>query len=472
MTTMVRKGTRMAEEETPTSAEAEESHELAVAPIGRLVGKYSRITMQGMIAQIIMVILEGLIMGNGLGAEGLACVGIIMSVEYINLAFGSLFSTAVPTVVGNAFGAGDHDAAQHAFSQGFWLTLYTGVIILVIFEVFTAQLATFFGATPEILDDCVAGIRTFGVLLPFTIMGQMITSVMRVDEKPQQSANIWTVAAVVAITWLALSTFVFGFGVAGAGVYYGLSIGFMSVGLFWYFGNRSDLHIDAKDARLDWSTCGQIIKIGTPFFLVQAGTFMYNTVANNLFGIFGGENATTYLAVFAVISGYVIYIIMMVAESFAFGMQPIAAYNAGAKAFGRLKETITSSLKYEIVAVAALTVVIWLAAYPICYFFNPEVAELAAGATRISIVACCLGYTSMMMSTYFQTVEKIALSTVLGLSRYVIFSCPLMYFIGSAMGIEGMWWALVAADVLTGILCLGSAAWELRRLSALEKKSE
>ena len=112
---MVRKGTRMAEEETSTSAEAEESHELAVAPIGRLVGKYSRITMQGMIAQIIMVILEGLIMGNGLGAEGLACVGIIMSVEYINLAFGSLFSTAVPTVVGNAFGAGGEGHLRLSF---------------------------------------------------------------------------------------------------------------------------------------------------------------------------------------------------------------------------------------------------------------------------------------------------------------------------------------------------------------------
>ena len=107
-------------------------------------------------------------------------------------------------------------------------------------------------------------------------------------------------------------------------------------------------------------------------------------------------------------------------------MQPIAAFNAGAKAIGRLKQTIKSSLVYEIVTVAILTVIIWIAAYPICAFFNPEVAELAAGATRISIIACCLGYTSMMMSTYFQTVEKIALSTVLGLSRYVVFSCPLM----------------------------------------------
>lgn len=457
-------------EETTTGAVEEGDRELATQPIGKLVRKYSFVTMQGMIAQIIMVIIEGLIMGQGLGATGLACVGVIMSVEYINLAFGNLFGTGVPTVVGNYLGAGDKKAAQHAFSQSFWLTLYTSLIIAVCFEVFTPQLATFFGATPEILDETVGGIRTFGALLPLTILGQMLTAVMRVDEKPQQAANILTVSAVIAAVWLALSTFVFGFGVAGAGIYYGLSIGIWVVAIYFFMGGRSELTISAKDAKLDWSVCGQVIKIGIPFFLVQAGTFVYNTVANNLFGLFGGENATMYLAVFAVISGYVIYIIMMVAESFVYGMQPIAAFNAGAKAYKRLEETIKSSLLYEIVSVAVLTVVIWIAAYPICAFFNPEVADLAAGATRICIIACALGYTSMMMSTYFQTVEKIALSTVLGLSRYVIFSCPLMYFMGSAMGIEGMWWALVVADVLTGVLCLGSAAWELKNLSRLEAK--
>lgn len=449
----------------------EEEREFATADISKLVAKYSRITMQGMVAQIVMVVLEGFIMGTGLGAHGLACVGIIMSVEYINLAFGNLFGTGVPALVGNLLGAGDKRGAQKAFSQSFWLTLYTCVVIMVCFEAFTPQLATFFGATPDILEDTVAGIRVFGLMLPFTILGQMLTAVMRVDERPQQAANIMTVSAIIAAAWLALSTFVLKLGVAGAGLYYGLSIGIWFVAIHYFVGGRSELQIRLEDARLDGKVCMQVVRIGFPFFLVQLGTFVYNTVANNLLGLFGGENASLYIAVFSVISGYVIYIIMMVAQAFAYGTQPIAAFNAGARAYDRLKQIVRSSLMLEVVTIALLTVVLWLVAYPVCGFFaggDAELTALAGRATRIVIIACCLGYTSMIMSIYFQAIEKIALSTVLGLSRYVIFACPLMYLMGSAFGIDGLWWALVCADVLTGVLCLGCAVWEIRRLSKLE----
>ena len=162
---------------------------------------------------------------------------------------------------------------------------------------------------------------------------------------------------------------------------------------------------------------------------------------------------------------------MMVANAFAYGLQPIAAVNAGAKAWKRLKELVRTSLLTEIVVIAVLTVVMWLAAYPVCGFFaagDPDLTPIAADATRICILACCLGYTSTMMSTYFQTVDKIVLATVLGISRYVIFSTPLMYLMGSAMGINGMWWALVVADILTGVLNIGCAVREQSRLSKLE----
>ena len=69
----------------------EEDRELASKPIPSLVRRYTIVTGQGMLAQIIMVILEGLVMGWGLGAHGLACVSIIMSAEFLNLAFGNLF---------------------------------------------------------------------------------------------------------------------------------------------------------------------------------------------------------------------------------------------------------------------------------------------------------------------------------------------------------------------------------------------
>lgn len=449
----------------------EEDRELASKPIPSLVRRYTIVTGQGMLAQIIMVILEGLVMGWGLGAHGLACVSIIMSAEFLNLAFGNLFGTGVPAIVGNLLGAGDVKGASKAFSQGFWLTSIVSIILAVIMAVFTEPICAFFGATPDIMADTVLGVRTFSILLPFTVVGQMVTAVMRVDEKVQIQANLMTVSAIVAIIWLALSTFIFKLGTMGAGIYYGLSIGIWAIGAFWFIGGKkSQLQIKLADLKLDMAICGQIFKIGFPFFLVQAATFIFNTVANTLLGTLGGELGSLYIAAFAVINGYILYIVMMIAQCFSYGLQPIAAFNAGAKAWDRLKQSLSCAIKYQIVVLLVVSIVIWLAATPVCAFFagsDADLVEVAASATRIIIIAVCLGYLAMTVSIYFQSVEKVVLSTFCSLLRYVICSVPLMYLLGNMMGVQGIWIALVVADAITGIISIALALNEQKRLSKL-----
>ena len=449
----------------------EEDRELASKPIPSLVRRYTIVTGQGMLAQIIMVVLEGLVMGWGLGAHGLACVSIIMSAEFLNLAFGNLFGTGVPAIVGNLLGAGDVKGASKAFSQGFWLTSIVSIILAVIMAVFTEPICAFFGATPDIMADTVLGVRTFSILLPFTVVGQMVTAVMRVDEKVQIQANLMTVSAIVAIIWLALSTFIFKLGTMGAGIYYGLSIGIWAIGAFWFIGGKkSQLQIKLADLKLDMAICGQIFKIGFPFFLVQAATFIFNTVANTLLGTLGGELGSLYIAAFAVINGYILYIVMMIAQCFSYGLQPIAAFNAGAKAWDRLKQSLSCAIKYQIVVLLVVSIVIWLAATPVCAFFagsDADLVEVAAGATRIIIIAVCLGYLAMTVSIYFQSVEKVVLSTFCSLLRSVICSVPLMYLLGNMMGVQGIWIALVVADAITGIISIALALNEQKRLNKL-----
>lgn len=449
----------------------EEERELASKPIPSLVRRYTIVTGQGMLAQIIMVVLEGLVMGWGLGAHGLACVSIIMSAEFLNLAFGNLFGTGVPAIVGNLLGAGDVKGASKAFSQGFWLTSIVSIILAVIMAVFTEPICAFFGATPDIMADTVLGVRTFSILLPFTVVGQMVTAVMRVDEKVQIQANLMTVSAIIAIVWLALSTFIFKLGTMGAGIYYGLSIGIWAIGAFWFIGGKkSQLQIKLADLKLDMAICGQIFKIGFPFFLVQAATFIFNTVANTLLGTLGGELGALYIAAFAVINGYILYIVMMIAQCFSYGLQPIAAFNAGAKAWDRLKQSLSCAIKYQIVVLLVVSIVIWLAATPVCAFFagsDADLVEVAASATRIIIIAVCLGYLAMTVSIYFQSVEKVVLSTFCSLLRYVICSVPLMYLLGNMMGVQGIWIALVVADAITGIISIALALNEQKRLSKL-----
>ena len=457
----------MAEE---VAAQSAEDLELLTQPIKPTYNKYSLITMQGMLAQVIMVVLEGVVMGIGLGAHGLACVSIIMSVEYINLSFGNLFGTGVPTVIGNRLGAGDAKGAQHAFSQGFWMTVYFAVAVAVIFEVFPEQLALFFGATEDILADSVIGIRAFGFFLAFTIIGQMITGVLRVDEKPQQSANLMTVSAVISIAWLALSVLVLGMGTLGAGIYYGLTIGIWAVGIMYFVGDKATLKIDTKDMIPDLAVWGEIFKIGSPFFVTQLGTFVYNVVAANTIGALGGENASLYIGAFGVISGYIVYIVMMFSNALTYGMQPIASTNNGAKEYGRLKEVLNWSTIVQIVVCTALAVLVWIFATPIANFFDggdPVLTDAVVEAVKIFIPVAALGFLGTHIGSYLQCVEKIIPATIVSLLRYVILACPLMVLVGNAFGnISGVWFGLLFADIACGVICIIITILENKRLSA------
>ena len=449
---------------------AQEERELGTQPIPKLFVKYASIAFMGMIAQIIMVVFEGIIMGNGLGAHGLACVSIIMSVELMNVALGSALAVGVSTVAGNRLGAGDTEGAKHAFSQGFWLTTILIVVLIILAEIFVEPLVTFLGATPDIFDDTVGAIRVFLLGLPFCVIGQMLCGMLRIDEKPHAAATIQIVSAVVAIIWLAASTFVLNFGVTGAGLYYAISIGLWFVVIYYFVGGkRSVFQIRLADIKLEPGLCLQIIKIGLPLFLLQATSSVYTTVVNNQLGVLG---SSLDIAAFAVINGYVVYIIMMVVQAITYGVQPIAAYNAGAKAYGRMKEHLKTSLAIQVLVIAVVTVIVWAAAYPICLLFagDPELASVSADATRIVILLGALGWSSQVISSYFECVERVVIATVLGIARYIFFTIPAVYVLGGMMGVQGVWWAQPVADVLTFALVMVFVVIELKRLSALEKK--
>jgi Na+-driven multidrug efflux pump len=456
-------------DENPDAVDISSADELRSAPVTKLVEKYSATTMGGMSAQIVMMVLEGFIVGVGFGSMGFACVSIVSSLSYINLALGNLFGTGAASVVGNLLGAGDREGAQHAFSQGFWGTLYVSVAVALVVELFTTQLALVFGATPDILEDSVAALRAFGFILPLSITGQMLISVLRVDGRTREAARIMILAAVVATAFFVLSTFVLGLGAAGIGIYMGGCIGMYFVSIRYFLAGRSDLSIRLPDVRVRGAELGRIVRVGVPFFLVQGGLFVYNAFVDNILARLGGAEASQAIATFSIVSNYVAYAIFLVARSIAYGMQPVSSYSYGARSWRRLGESLTAAIRIEVVATALVTIAVWVFATPVASLFaRGDVALVASSshALRIAIVAGCLGNLSMITSTYFQSAGRIVRSSVLGLSKNVLFACPVVFLMASAMGVEGVWWGTMLADVGAGCLCLACAWREVRSLDS------
>lgn len=212
-----------------------ESRELGTKPIAGLFVKYSFLTLVGMLAQAIMVIFEGIIIGRGLGEMGLACVGLIMPLEYFMLALGGFFAIGVSTLAAMKLGDGDEEGARKVYGQGLWFSFIAIMVISIVIFIFAGSVAGLLGATPDLFDSIVLFIRIFMVGYPFCIIGHIAVYMARVDEKPSIAAWAMTLSAVLALVWLYASVFIFKLGIAGCAGYYASSIGIWGFFILYFF---------------------------------------------------------------------------------------------------------------------------------------------------------------------------------------------------------------------------------------------
>lgn len=439
--------------------------ELGTAPIKTLFARYTAITFVGMLAQIVMVVLEGLIIGNGLGPLGLASVTVILPLELLNLALGGALGMGTAAAAGQRLGSGDVAGARKVFAQGFWLAAYLLVALSVAIAVFAPQIATMLGATPDIHADVTGFIRLLMCFYPFCTLGQLLCALLRTDEKPTISSALAIIGSSVSLLWLYVCVYVLHLGFASAGAYYGMSTGFWFLAILYFqFSKKSTFRVTLSGMRLELSVCRAILWQGLPFFLVQAASLVYTIVINNYLGSLGGDGD---LAAFSVINGYVIYLLDMLCMSATYGLQPIASYNCGARRYDRLRELVRTSMVGSFAVLAAVCALVIAFATPIAAFFagdDPALVELTASHFLPLLVCAPCGFLAQVASSYFQAVGQERASMVLGVSRYLLFAIPLIVVMAGAFGIVGVWWSQPPADLLAAALAVGLCIRETRKL--------
>lgn len=454
-----------------THALATSDHEFAKKPTMNLVLKYGGLTLVGMLAQAIMVIFEGIIIGNGLGADGLACVGLVMPLENLQLAIGTGFGIGLSTVAAIKMGEGDKEGARDVFGTGcFFITLLMFILGMCLIA-FAPQIAKLLGTPDEYMQYMVPFIRVFGVGYPFCGYGQTIVFFFRMDERPSISTWAMTVTAVLGVVWLYINCFLTNFGIVGTGWYYAFSIGgWAFFGIYFFTNKNTNFKYKKKDLHFDWKINGEAIKIALPYFCVQASTAVFTIIINNIMSAVGTE---LHLAAYALISGYVIYILNMFTMSISTGTTPIISYNLGEKLLGRLRSLMTNSVLANVVSVGVLTVIFEVLATPVISLFaggDPELVAVGVPAVRVAIVFACLGSSISILSSYYEAITKLVLAVLTGVGRYLILASlviVLLVFVFD-MGISGVWIALAAADVLAFIVTMVLMRMEFRRLKKLE----
>lgn len=136
------------------------------------------------------------------------------------------------------------------------------------------------------------------------------------------------------------------------------------------------------------------------------------------------------------------------------GMMPLVAYNYSAKNHERMNHTIKFSIRVGIIVSIISVALYQISAGSIMRIFIPEqqTVLLGTGFLRIRCLATPLMFMSFFTVYVFQGFGEGNRSLFLGVMRWAVFNIPMLFLLNHLVGMYGIVWSQVCADILTVLL--------------------
>ena len=419
--------------------------ELGQKPVGRLLWQYALPAIVAMTASSLYNIIDRAMIGQVVGPEAIAGLGITFPFMNLSAAFGAAVGVGASTCISVKLGQRDYKTAEHLLGNTVTLNLIVGFLFMVLSLVFLDPILRFFGAS----DVTLPYAREFMIVI---LLGNMIThmyfgmnAVLRAAGKPRHAmyATLFTVGMnillVVAFVWW------FRWGIRGAAL---ATITSQSLALcwqMWLFSDKKELlHLRRGIYRLKGELVRNIVSIGISPFLMQTTSCVIVIFMNNQFVRYGGDMAVGAYS----IANSMVMVFFMFVMGMNQGMQPIVGYNFGAKKYDRMLRC----LWLTIAAATAILLVGWTLSmlFPreIARIFttDPHLIELSAHGLVLDMLVFFVVGSQAVITNFFQCIGKVKISIFLSLSRQLFILLPLAYVLPLFFDLDGVWYSMPASD--------------------------
>ena len=334
------------------------------------------------------------------GALAMAAIGLCVPLTTIINAFNGLFGRGGSPLSSIALGKQDHEEANRILSQSFMMLVLSSIVITVVFICFQDSILYLFGASSQTIG-CAKDYISVYVL--GTIFVQLTVGLNYfVNAQGFAKFGMLTVLLGAGLNILLDPVFIFTFkmGVRGAALATILS---QAVSCFWvlhfFRSKRSILHIQRDYLKPDGRIIRKIISLGASPFFMSASEGLLTISFNQQLLRFGGDLAVSAMTIMTSMW----QMILLPIEGVAQGSQPIISYNYGAKAYERVRGTI--SLAFKVTCLYSLVGVGLMELFPnfFCGLFtsDPELLQLACPMLQIYIFGgCIMGINSTCQQSY------------------------------------------------------------------------
>ena len=437
--------------------------ELGQKPVGQLLWQYALPAIVAMTASSLYNIIDRAMIGQIVGPEAIAGLGITFPFMNLSAAFGAAVGVGSSACISVKLGQQDYKTAENLLGNTVTLNLIVGFLFMAVSLLFLDPILRFFGAS----DVTLPYAREFMIVI---LLGNMVThmylgmnAVLRAAGKPRHAmyATLFTVACnivlVVAFVWW------FRWGIRGAALATITSQTLALCWQMWIFSDKKELlHLKKGIYKLRKTLVLNIISIGISPFLMNATSCIIVIFMNNQFVSYGGDMAVGAYS----IANSVVMVFFMFVMGMNQGMQPIVGYNYGAEKYDRMFRCLWLTI--------ACATAILLVGWTLSMFFprqiarifttDPTLLDLSATGIKLDMLVFFVVGSQAAITHFFQSIGKVKISIFLSLSRQLFLLLPMAYIFPLFWDLDGVWYSMPASDFGSFAMTIPTLIWYMRRL--------
>lgn len=413
-----------------------------------------------MVFSSIYGVVDGVFVSNFVGSNPFAAVNLIMPFLMILGAVGFMIGTGGSALVAYTFGIKKEKKANEIFSLLIYILIIAGVVFTVSGLIFLEPVSRLLGADDAMLPYCVSYGRIILTSLVPYMLQNVFQSFLVTAERPHFGLYITILAGVTNIALDALFVAVFEMGVEGAALATAISQcvgGFIPL-LYFTLPNKSKLHLGKT--HLDLRAVGKTCANGSSEFMTNISMSIVNMIYNwQLMRIIGADGVTVYGVIM-----YVSFVFVSIFLGYSIGSAPIIGYHYGAGNKDELKSLFSKSIKLVIAMSICLTVAAEILAKPLSLIFvgsDPKLLDLTTEAFSIYAISFLLTGFNIFASSFFTALNDGPVSALISFGRTLLFQIVAVFVLPMIFGLSGVWFAVVAAEIMT--LCLSLLCYVLNR---------
>lgn len=396
---------------------------------------------------------------------GLTAIGITMPFQVVQMAFILLIGVGGSTLISIKYGEKKYDSAEKILYNSLVLIIISELIISLVCIIFMDPIFDLMGVSKDVYGyakDYIWIILIGGVP---GLTGYCLNNSVRSLGHAKESMIIVMVSSILNIILDALFIFVFKWGVRGAAIATVISQTMVTVFVLYFFIKAEDIPIKfrKKNASFDLKAVWEIFQNGLPNFYMNLFGTIVSIILNRFIIDFGGDY---HLASVTIISSVSLFITMII-YGISQGAQPLIGYNFGANKYHRIVETVKLS-SGVIVAISSLFL-IFIEFYPKLFVYpytsDTRLLDITGHNIRIYLLGITFVGIHSIATTYFQSIRRSKISSLLYILRYGGILIPLLYIVPKIMGINGVYLSNALSDTISGVVALIFLYIDIRRLS-------